>query len=585
MTQTDADTVAVSPLTLGSLLRPYRRHVAALTLTSFAGGLLEALFLVFVTRTAFAITDGDERVGLVASRFASFPQAIALAFLLVVLRAGLAVAAAWQSSHLNATATADLRLRLGHAFLRSSWSAQHGQQVGRLQELLTTFAQQGSQLIGSAIGAYTSGANLIALVIFAVVIDPIASLVLVVAVALLASVLRPLRAAVRRQASISAASSMELATSLGEVSQLGMEMHVFNVQPPTERRVDRLIREAMEATRRLGFLHGIVPVIYTGLAYLALVGGLAVVSTIDAANITSVGAVMLVMLRSLSYGQGIQTSTAGMNASLPFLDSLNAALHRYEIARLIDGNVPVGDVGRLTFDQVSFEYVPGVPVLRSLSFSIEEHEVVGVVGPSGSGKSTLVQLLLGLRSPTSGIVQADGRDVNAFSRSEWARRVTFVPQQAHLIEGTVADNVRFLRAGVSDEQVEIACRHAHLHDDIAGFADGYRHEVGPQGGRLSGGQQQRLIIARALVELPDVLILDEPTSALDVRSEHLIRETLDDLRHRMTIVIIAHRLSTLAVCDRIMVIQDGELKAFDTSVGLETTSDFYSEAVRLSGLR
>jgi ATP-binding cassette, subfamily B, bacterial len=349
--------------------------------------------------------------------------------------------------------------------------------------------------------------------------------------------------------------------------------------------VQRLIGEAMVAARRLGFLHGIVPVIYTGLAYLALVGGLAVVSTIDAANITSVGAVMLVMLRSLSYGQGIQTSIASMHAALPFLDTLNTALQRYEVARLVDGGVPVGTVGRLTLDDVSFEYVRDAPVLRSVSFSIGQREVVGVVGPSGSGKSTLVQLLLALRTPTSGKVTADGRDVGAFSRAEWARKVTFVPQQAHLIDGTIADNVRFLRADVSDEQIEVACRHAHLHDDIIGFANGYRHEVGAQGSRLSGGQQQRLIIARALVEDPDVLILDEPTSALDVRSEHLIRETLDELRHRMTIIIIAHRLSTLNVCDRIMVIQDGELKAFDTAAALELSSDFYSEAVRLSGLR
>jgi ABC-type multidrug transport system fused ATPase/permease subunit len=124
-----------------------------------------------------------------------------------------------------------------------------------------------------------------------------------------------------------------------------------------------------------------------------------------------------------------------------------------------------------------------------------------------------------------------------------------------------------------------------LHDDIAAFPEGYEREVGVHGGHLSGGQQQRLCIARALVEDPDVLIMDEPTSALDVRSENLIRTTLLELRERMTVIIIAHRLSTLDMCDRIMVIQDGRLVGFDTPEALEQSSAFYREALVLSGMR
>jgi ATP-binding cassette, subfamily B, bacterial len=115
---------------------------------------------------------------------------------------------------------------------------------------------------------------------------------------------------------------------------------------------------------------------------------------------------------------------------------------------------------------------------------------------------------------------------------------------------------------------------------MSSLPEGYDRQVGEQGSHLSGGQQQRLIIARALVEHPDVLILDEPTSSLDVRSEHLIRQTLEGLRERMTIIIIAHRLSTLDSCDRLMVIHDGELKGFDTPDNLEKDNDFYREAAQ-----
>ncbi len=236
-------------------------------------------------------------------------------------------------------------------------------------------------------------------------------------------------------------------------------------------------------------------------------------------------------------------------------------------------------------NDLSFSYTQGQPVLRGVSFTIPRREIVGVVGPSGGGKSTLVQLLLGLRDPDAGSIQADGREVSSFAKAEWARKVTFVPQAAHLIAGTIADNIQFLREGVGREDIERAARLAHLHDDITAFPEGYERQVGEHGGHLSGGQQQRLCIARALVEQPDVLILDEPTSALDVRSEHLIRTTLLGLKERMTVVVIAHRLSTLDICDRIMVIQDGELRGFDTPQNLERSSEFYREALVLSGLR
>ena len=567
------------------LLSARRSAVVGLAATSVLGGLAEALFLVTVTRTAFAITDGNDTFGLIAGKTVTTTEAILLALALVLIRVGLAVATNWQASRLSASVIADVRRDLARAFMKASWSSQHGERSGRLQELLTTFAQRGAELVNSTTLGITSACSLAALLVSAIAVDPTASLVVIGAVAVLGSVLRPLRSAVTREARRTAASGMDFATGLSETSQLGMEMHVFNVQPQATERIVGLIDHHEITTRRLTFLRGLVPAIYTGMAYLALVGALAVVAAIDSANLTSVGAVMLIMLRSLSYGQALQTSVTSINATLPFLGSLDEELTRYKNAQVIDHTQPIGAIGMLSLEDVSFEYTAGTPVLRHISATIDPHEIIGVIGPSGSGKSTLVQLLLGLRDPTSGLVLSDGRDIRVLSRTEWARKVTFVPQDAHLIAGTVADNVRFLRNDVTQDDIERAARLANLHDDVVGFDEGYDRQVGERGSHLSGGQQQRLIIARALVEHPDVLVLDEPTSSLDVRSEHLIRQTLEDFRDEMTIIIIAHRLSTLDSCDRLMVIHDGELKAFDTPDNLEKDNDFYREALRLSGLR
>jgi ABC-type multidrug transport system fused ATPase/permease subunit len=149
----------------------------------------------------------------------------------------------------------------------------------------------------------------------------------------------------------------------------------------------------------------------------------------------------------------------------------------------------------------------------------------------------------------------------------------------------VAENIRFYRDDIDDAAVERAAKLANLHEEITALADGYDTSVGERGSELSGGQRQRLSIARALAEEPDVLVLDEPTSSLDVRSEMLIRETLAGLAPRTTIFVIAHRLSTLEACDRIMVVHGGELQGFDAPDRLEAANPFYREALKLSGMR
>jgi ATP-binding cassette, subfamily B, bacterial len=340
-----------------------------------------------------------------------------------------------------------------------------------------------------------------------------------------------------------------------------------------------------DRTLRLQFAAGLTTPVYTGLAYLALLAALAVVALSGATSLTSLGAAMLVMLRSLSYGQALQGAYVTASSSAPAIEELRDQIIAFELAAQAPGVATLDQVGSVVADGVWFSYTPGEDVLRDVSFTIEPREIVGIVGPSGSGKSTLVQMLLGLRKPERGRITVGGEDLAEVARVDLARRITFVPQSARLVAGSVAENIRFRREGVSQADVERAAQLAHLHEDVMRWPERYEREAGEHGGHLSGGQQQRLCIARALVEHPDVLIMDEPTSALDVRSEHLIRTTLLELRERMTIIVIAHRLSTLDICDRIMVIQNGQLMGFDAPAELEQSNAFYREALVLSGLR
>lgn len=567
------------------VIRGQRRTLALMAAVSFVGGVAEALFLITATRAAFAITDGSERIGIVAGRYLSVGGALGLAVALVVVRVACAVLAGWQAAALASTVLARIRHQVARAFLRASWSVQQKQRGGSLQELLSGYSGQASNLMSGVNQGMVAVANLVALLGLAVAVDPLGALVLVGSVTVLGSLLRPLRRAVRRRSRRHADAGMDLATMVNDISALGLEIHVFNVQVQAADEVSTQIERARERYRSLVFVSGLSIPAYVGLAYLSVIGALGLVALSDRTTLASLGAAMLVMLRSLSYGQALQTAYVSLSSSAPVIDELMAQLAVMEAGHQHDRGDPVGSVGVLAADHVTFAYVHGQDVLRDVTFEIQRQEIVGIVGPSGGGKSTLVQLLLGLRVPDSGQILADGRDIRSLDPAQWARRVTFVPQEPHLLVGTIAQNIRFLRPGVTDEEVEAAARLAHLHEEIHAHPEGYGRVVGAMGGDISGGQRQRLCIARALVEHPDVLILDEPTSALDVRSEHLIRATLAELRERMTVVVIAHRLSTLDICDRLMVIQDGQLVAFDDPAVLERSSDFYREALQLSGLR
>jgi ABC-type multidrug transport system fused ATPase/permease subunit len=190
-----------------------------------------------------------------------------------------------------------------------------------------------------------------------------------------------------------------------------------------------------------------------------------------------------------------------------------------------------------------------------------------------------------MRNPESGSIKANGIDLKEIDRSSWASKVAFVPQEATLITGTVAENIAFYRPGISEQQMIEAARSAHVLDDIQKLPQGFNTNLGERAQQLSGGQRQRLSIARALVGNPELLILDEPTSALDMKSESVIRDTIAALNGKVTVVVIAHRLSTLDVCSRLMVIQEGRLKALATPTELAENNDFYKEALFLAGLK
>ena len=215
--------------------------------------------------------------------------------------------------------------------------------------------------------------------------------------------------------------------------------------------------------------------------------------------------------------------------------------------------------GDVRFEHVAFEYHPGVPVLRDVTFYAPAGTTTALVGSSGSGKSTLISLIMTFNRPQAGSVLVDGRDLQSIRLRDYRSHLGIVLQDNFLFDGPVAENIAYARPEATRDEIQAVSRIAHCDEFVRGFPQQYDTVVGERGVRLSGGQRQRVAIARALLANPRILILDEATSSLDSESEALIQDGLKSLRQGRTTFVIAHRLSTIQSADQILVLESGEI--------------------------
>jgi ATP-binding cassette subfamily B protein len=278
-----------------------------------------------------------------------------------------------------------------------------------------------------------------------------------------------------------------------------------------------------------------------------------------------IGVADFVMAVSLS----IMIINEGRNLSRRFLEffeyvgnvanGVHAIIQPHELIDLPHAQSHRVGGGAIEFRDVHFTHGEGKQLFEGLNVTIPAGEHVGLVGTSGSGKSTFVSLILRTIDPQQGSIHVDGVDLRDFTQEALHEQLALIPQEPSLFHRTLRENIRYGRLEASDAEVEAAARKAHAHDFILQAPQGYEAMVGERGIKLSGGQRQRIAIARVILKGAPVLILDEATSSLDSITEQAIQETLQDVMRRKTVIVVAHRLSTIAHLDRILVFEHGRI--------------------------
>jgi ABC-type multidrug transport system fused ATPase/permease subunit len=539
-------------LGLGSL----RLKIIAFTLLSLIGGLSQAVLLVLVSEVAVAEVEGKHSIHALGHSF-SPTDAIIVSFLALALFFSTSLIGTLVSTSVSEQALTVTRTRVVTGFFRSNWSLQSTERLGHVQQLVTMNSGATANVVQNLSSGFQSLLMLSGLLAVALIVDPVAAVGVIGVGLVLSQVLRPLNQRSRRANRELSRVTRAMATQVTEYTRLSRDFRLFGVENRIMGSLRKVIQDTGHVYRKNQLLLNVAPLLYQSLALGFVIIAMIFLTGAAHAKFAELGATLLLVLRSVSYGSSVQGSIQGLRASQGMLEDVMRELRRYQDARTSPGECVPESFG-VDFDSVEYSYDGVTLALSGITMHIPEGKIIGVLGPSGSGKTTISQLLLGLREPTSGRATIGGEDAAAISRSDAHSMVALVPQEPVLLHGSVIDNIRFFR-DFEEREVIDASRSAHLHEDVVQMPVGYETPVGEGGGALSGGQKQRLAIARALIGSPKLIVLDEPTSAVDGRTEKLIRQTLSELRGSVTVVIISHRIETTAQCDLLLVLANGKI--------------------------
>lgn len=542
--------------------------LAIVAVLAIATGFGQAAVLVLIVEAATAANAGGDAITTSIGPFGELDldlqSAIGVGLAIVASLFLAEYGAAWAQASLLANAHRAAQTRMISLYASADLTTQTHRPRGETLEVLFRHSLQAANIVRPLASGISALLNFVVLAGTALILSPSAGFFVVLALGFIMLLLRPLTLISRRIGNLRAAASRELSASGTERLELAQEAKAMGLAEPYDSNLYDQVTKLSRLTRRLRVVSYMNSASYRLAGYCITLGMVAFLSTQDSSSVGALTGALLLLLRSLSYGQALQASIQQANEIAPLIDHLVSEQERLSVGgETVGGATTVSGIGAIDFKKVSFAYGQNDPVLTDVTFTIQQGQFVAIIGPSGAGKSSLMKLLLRLRKPTSGQIQINGLASEDVDLAWWRSRIGYVAQEPRLVSGSVLDAIRFGREWIPEAAVFDAARRAHIHEEILQWPAGYKTDVGDVGEGVSGGQKQRIALARALVGQPDLLLLDEPTSAVDPDSARAIADAVADLHGQISVVTIAHSAEALRQRpDLVIAVNDGQVVTY-----------------------
>lgn len=549
----------------------YKRQVVTLSLLGLVAGLFEGIGInSAVPLFSFAMGNNEGGSDFISKFIRKIFYFLGIDFrltnllvficLLFILRSAVLLVCYYLKYRITSDYEEKTRNKLFANSLNANWKFLLTQKLGHLDTLIKNNIRFGGNFLEIISGLVMSVTSLLIYIIVALNISLPVTSVTIVSGVLIIYFLKPLISKTKLFSKDVEAINRKVAHHINE-NIIGMKtVKTMSVNQKVIERAGRYFKELRDLTLKVNFLGSVSDALLQPSGIIIICLTFLFFSRTKSLNLAVLVAIIYLVQRMFIYFQQLQSGLNSLSGTIPYVEKIldynDQALKNLET----DEGLKDFDFNKqFAFRDVHFSYDQDKPVLSGINFEINKGEAIGIIGPSGAGKTTIVDLILRLFSPDQGSMLLDGVSHDQISMKKWRDSIGYVSQDIFLMNDTIMNNIRFYNSSVTDGEIIEAAKMAAVYDFIDGLPEKFETIVGERGVLLSGGQRQRLIIARALARKPQLLVLDEATSALDNESEVQIQKVIEGLKNKLTVVVIAHRLTTIMNADKLLVLSQGKV--------------------------
>ncbi len=567
----------------------YRYRIAVLIFVSFLGGLFEGIginsiipLFSFVVKDQSAGADAISKFTEGIFHFLNIPYELKYLLLLIGLlfvgKAIMTFCTNYITDKIKSEYVQKTRSKLFNLTLQSDWAYLSKQKIGYLEKVLMTDINTYSALLSYTSSTVILLINALIYIVIAFNISPTVIGITIAVGGIFFLSFKPLVYRVRIVSHQSADILKRVANHINE-SMIGMKtIKAMHLESAVFERSVMYFEDLRKIEMKTSVLASVTYIVTQPLSIFLIIGLFIFSYKTTEFNFASFAVIVYAINKIFTYIQDGQARLQNINALYPFLRTAyeyeNRAMDNQE-GRGITENVDF--TNDISMKNVSFQYQDKDHTLSNINIKILHGNIVGIIGPSGAGKTTLVDLLLQLIRPTQGEILIGNVSISDIKKEIWRNNIGYVSQDVFLINDTIENNIKLHNKNILDKDMIDASKIAGIYDFIISQPEGFKAQVGERGMEISGGQRQRIALARVLARKPKIIILDEATSALDNESELLIQKAIEELRGSVTVIMIAHRPSTVKNADKLIILEQGKIAETGTPAELleNTESYFY----------